>query len=176
MNAFLALNVLQLAAILGLARLHRKEKQAAVRLSGLPTSVVEETDADSTAIDGPNAKSKEPVDEWQENDTSLPLPESRHGTIRSIHSINHATGSRSTSRVSESSIPLLAETQSGSARSSRYLIDTSGSSRVVRTKKEVKRGELYALISAGGIAFAWVLFMGVAWVRLRSKEERGIKM
>jgi hypothetical protein len=56
------------------------------------------------------------------------------------------------------------------------LIDSLGQGRVVRTKKEVKRGEMFAVMSACGIAFAWLLFMGVAWVRLRSKEERSVHM
>ncbi len=176
LNAFLILNVLQLAAIVGLARLHHRQRKAAERLSSaLLPSIMEETDGESSAIEEHGTNKKEPVDEWQGHDTSLQVPGSRQGTVRSTHSINHASGSRSTSRVSESSIPLLSESQSGSARSSRYLIDTSSNGKVVRTRKEVRRGELFAVISACGIAFAWILFMGVALVRLRSKEERGIK-
>lgn len=38
---------------------------------------------------------------------------------------------------------------------------------------EKRRGRLYAWLSALLICTAWVLFLGTAWLRLRSKEERG---
>lgn len=45
--------------------------------------------------------------------------------------------------------------------------------KILRTKAEVRRGEVFALLSGTLIALAWILFMGTAWYRLRSKEERG---
>ncbi|TFK57279.1 MFS general substrate transporter [Heliocybe sulcata] len=44
---------------------------------------------------------------------------------------------------------------------------------VVTSKSEVRRGELAATASAVLVLFAWVLFMVTAWLRLRSKQERG---
>ncbi|KAI0695601.1 major facilitator superfamily domain-containing protein [Cytidiella melzeri] len=179
LNAFLVLNFLQLAAIVGLARLDRKQKIAAFRHSTALLPPVLEDDEESSAVDVSSTKTKEPSDPWQEYDVSgqrFQPPGSRRGTIRSNHGINVASGSRSASQASESSIPLLmSESQLSSARTSRYLIDSSSNVKVVRTKKEVKRGEWFAVMCAFGIAFAWVLFMGVAWVRLRSKEQRGIR-
>jgi hypothetical protein len=37
---------------------------------------------------------------------------------------------------------------------------------------QVKRGELFAGLSAALVLFAWVLFLVTAWLRLRSKAER----
>jgi len=38
---------------------------------------------------------------------------------------------------------------------------------------QARRGELFAVLSAALIVFAWVLFLVTAWSRLRSKAERG---
>ena len=40
---------------------------------------------------------------------------------------------------------------------------------------EKRRGRIYAWLSALLICAAWVLFLGTAWLRLRSKEERGVR-
>jgi len=45
----------------------------------------------------------------------------------------------------------------------------------VRRLSEKRRGRLYAWLSALLICAAWVLFLGTAWLRLRSKEERGVR-
>jgi hypothetical protein len=39
--------------------------------------------------------------------------------------------------------------------------------------KQERRGELFAGLSAALIVFAWALFLVTAWLRLRSKAERG---
>ena len=75
----------------------------------------------------------------------------------------------------ETSIPLTRSASQSSSIRSRYLLPgiAPGAAQVVRTKREVKRGEMFAMLCGGLIAFAWILFMGTAWLRLRSKEERG---
>ncbi|EGO01228.1 hypothetical protein SERLA73DRAFT_167350 [Serpula lacrymans var. lacrymans S7.3] len=42
------------------------------------------------------------------------------------------------------------------------------------TPGEIKRGRFFAKACAGLVSFAWVLFLVTAWLRLRSKEERGL--
>jgi hypothetical protein len=37
---------------------------------------------------------------------------------------------------------------------------------------EVRRGRLFARISMGLLGIAWVLFLGTAWLKLRSKADR----
>lgn len=67
-------------------------------------------------------------------------------------------------------------------RGNRYLVDAvveeepsdpPVKAKVLRTKAEVRRGELFSVMCGVLIAFAWVLFMVTAWLKLRSREERG---
>ncbi|KII94372.1 hypothetical protein PLICRDRAFT_36635 [Plicaturopsis crispa FD-325 SS-3] len=41
-----------------------------------------------------------------------------------------------------------------------------------RVTRKIRRGKVFAVLCAALVAFAWVLFMTTAWVRLRSKKER----
>lgn len=175
LNAFLILNVVQFGALIALGRLDRKQKRAAARRMSalLPSIQEEENDAPVAALDPP----KEPVeDTWNEFDSATPPSgtKSAPGTVRSLRGI----ASPSTSSANEQSIPLLRSASvSSSARNSRYLSfapTPTPTAKVVRTKREIKRGEVFAVLSGLLIAFAWVLFMGVAWFRLRSKEERSV--
>lgn len=43
----------------------------------------------------------------------------------------------------------------------------------VRSKGEIRRGEVFVSLSAGLIIFAWVLFLGTAWFRLGMKKDHG---
>jgi hypothetical protein len=45
----------------------------------------------------------------------------------------------------------------------------------VYRRSEKRRGHLYAGLSAFLIFAAWVLFLGTAWLRLRSTKERGVR-
>lgn len=174
LNAFLILNVLQFIGIVGLARLDRKQKRAAARrLSALLPPIVEEDD--EPFFDTPDP-AKEPGEEdaWPQRDQSSPVlhTKSLPGTVRSMRGVP----SPSTAVSDEQSIPLLrSASQASSQRNSRYLpglISPAPSPKLVRTKREVRRGEVFSMMSGLLIAFAWVLFMGTAWLRLRSKEER----
>jgi len=42
-------------------------------------------------------------------------------------------------------------------------------------RSERRRGRIYAWLSALLICFAWALFLGTAWLRLRSREDRGME-
>ncbi|KAF7791842.1 hypothetical protein EIP86_002866 [Pleurotus ostreatoroseus] len=175
LNAFLILNVMQFVAIVGLARLDRKQKRAAARrLSALLPPIVEEDD--EPFLDIPATPPKEPgdEDEWPHQDQSSPATQTKSlpGTVRSLRGVQ----APSTAISPEQSIPLLrSASQASSQRNSRYLpglVSPSTAPKIVRTRSEVKRGKAFSLMSGCLIAFAWVLFMGTAYLRLRSKEER----
>ena len=175
LNAFVFFNILEILAILGLAHLDRKQKQtAARRLSALlPQSVDENSDEeDSRAAKDPAAGE----DRWQAEPSSSDVHPRRFSSLG-----RHAGRASVSSR--EQSIPLLGNgSRASTVRGSRYLVEavvsetpdpSAAKVKVLRTKAEVRRGEVFAVLSGAMIGFAWVLFMGTAWYRLRSKEERG---
>jgi hypothetical protein len=173
LNAFLILNVAQFCALVALRRLHRKQKQAESRRSSALLPPIYEDEDDATPAQTPDLRKE--ADEWNE-DPAVPAVDtkSHSGTIRSLRGI----AAPSSSTATEQSIPLLRPpSQASSNRSSRYLTvpgltSSSSHGRVLRTKSELKRGRVFAVLCGMMIAFAWVLFMGVAYLRLRSKEER----
>ncbi|PSS37720.1 hypothetical protein PHLCEN_2v413 [Hermanssonia centrifuga] len=176
LNAFLLLNVAQFVGIVGLAHLDRKQKRAAARRTSALLPAIEE-DSDYHVETPPLIKESISEDEWNGRDSSSQVLGTRPatGTIRSLRGVP----STSASITAEQSIPLLrSPSQSSSARNSRYLAagitaPSPLTGRVTRTKAEVKRGESFALLCGVMIAFAWILFMGTAYLRLRSKAERG---
>lgn len=42
-----------------------------------------------------------------------------------------------------------------------------------KSNREIRRGEIFSGVGGGMIVFAWALFMTTAWLRLRTKAERG---
>lgn len=173
LNAFLILNIAQFGALIALARLDRKRKRDAARRMAALLPAIQEEEDDTTSASSVDPR-KEPVDDsW---DPYAPSSSPRlaakplTGTVRSLRGL----AAPSTSTATEQTIPLLrSPSVASTVRHSRYSSTTSQhSSRVVRTKREIRRGEFFAVISGISIAFAWVLFIGVAWLRLRSKEER----
>ena len=171
LNAFLILNVVQFGALIGLARLDRKQKRAAARRAAALLPAIQEEEDEN--LSSPPVGTPKGEDEWQRHDPSSPAlgTKSATGTVRRLRGAGIAAPSTST--AVDSSIPLL-RSPSVSSRQSRYLSFLPGQApvKVVRSKKELRRGELFAVLSGISIAFAWVLFMGVAYFRLRSKEER----
>ncbi|KAI8995613.1 MFS general substrate transporter [Trametes punicea] len=173
LNAFVLLNAIEIFGIIGLAYLDRKQKQAAVRRMGsLLPSALDESDEDEPR---PLKEPRMDDDHWQAE-----IPDtSRHR--RSSTFSRHAP--LPSSSTSEQSIPLLhGRSPSSTARGSRYLVEaiveTEPSEppvkvKILRTKAEVRRGEIFAVLCVVLIAFTWILFMGTAWLKLRSKEERG---
>lgn len=173
LQSFIVMNILQFIAIATVGYLDRKRKQR--EANALLAAPVLDDDSDSD--DSNNVRIKEP--------TKVPdvIPDAGHsrdraGTIRSIRSIR--SGRRTSISVPEQHIPLLRSTsQTPSARSSRYLIPgapLSSSIALKFTKAELRRGRIFAVLSGCMIVFAWLLFMGTAWYRLRSKEQRGHQM
>ncbi|OCH96182.1 MFS general substrate transporter [Obba rivulosa] len=175
LNAFVILNVLQLAGIVALARLDRKQRAATSRrMSALMQPALEDIDEERVPQDASN-DSKEPVDDENE------WPEDLTQSLRSRRASVIGRSPLPSTSSPEQSIPLLrAYSEAPSRRSSRYLVSARPADpseipvRVVRTKAELRRGEIFATLSGILIFFAWVLFIVTALLRLRPKEGRGV--
>jgi hypothetical protein len=169
LNAFLILNVVQFAGLLGLSRLDRRRKHADARREAALLPPILEEDSSSTISSASLGKDENAWHRADPTATSLGS-KSTSGTVRSVRGLTPA----STTTTSKQSIPLLRSSSVSSAtRSSKYLsFPNAPQTKVVRTKGELKRGEIFAVLSGLSIAFAWILFMTVAWLRLRSKEDR----
>ncbi|RPD62956.1 MFS general substrate transporter [Lentinus tigrinus ALCF2SS1-7] len=174
LNAFVFFNVLEILAIIGLTHLDKKQRQAAARRM---SALLPQANDDSDEEESPSQKGTgSGDDDWQaEPSTSDADARRRRGSLS--HHIRHG------STATQQSIPLLGGgSRRSTVRGSRYLVeaavaeDSSGAPvtvKLLRSKPEVRRGEVFAVLSTLAIAFAWVLFIGTAWYRLRSKEERG---
>lgn len=178
LNAFVILNVFEILGIVGLSHLHKKQQAVAARRMSalLPTTVDgDESDEEPSeehrvgkgpATDDENWQAESPAGTRHRRSSTL----SRHVPLPS-------------SSTPEQSIPLLhGGSRSSTMRGSRYLVDAVIEEepsdppvqvQVLRTKTEVRRGELFSVMCGVLIAFTWVLFMVTAWLKLRSKEERG---
>ncbi|KZT74645.1 MFS general substrate transporter [Daedalea quercina L-15889] len=172
LNAFLFLNVLQFASIIGLGWLDRKRREAAswrqrALLSAVQSEVAPEDDTERSAE---MAKGKERAGAiWR---------------IDNMHSRGECSRGESCCRASTSdqvqSVPLLRDhSRHSSHRESRYVIaplDPNPPQQPPyprRSKAVLRRGEFFAVLSGMAIFSAWVLFLVTAYLRLRSKEERG---
>ncbi|KAI0078898.1 MFS general substrate transporter [Panus rudis PR-1116 ss-1] len=170
LNAFVFFNVLQLGSILCLRILDKRRHAALTRYTSASLPPVIEDDVED---EGP----KEPSVEEASWDPEGPnnVDRKRHGTIRSIRSLR----SPATSPVIEQSIPLLRHSRestssSSTRRNSQLITGTPHMHLSMKVSRgEIRRGRIFAVLSGFLIVFAWVLFMGTAWLRLRSKEERG---
>ncbi|EMD42034.1 hypothetical protein CERSUDRAFT_110574 [Gelatoporia subvermispora B] len=173
LNAFVILNVLQLAGIFGLARLDHKQRRAASRRASAFSPPVLENINEEDMLHNAN-KSNVPMEddeEWPQD-----LAQSSHARRASLLGRSPLPSTSSP----EQRIPLLhAYSEASSRRSSRYVVAASPTDpsrapvHVVRTKAELRRGEIFAALCGSLILFAWVLFIATAWLRLRSKEDRG---
>lgn len=176
LNAFLVLNGFQLVSIIALARMYHRERKAAARGANALLPPAAEEEAEEDILTRP-VKEPVPVDEddWQQTARSSPV--GRRASILGEPSLS--------SPVPEQTIPLL-RTPSGSASrsNSQYLISQRNSIvaaededtlsvRVIASKRTRRRGEIWAMLYGSMIVFAWGLFLVTAWLRLRSKEERG---
>jgi hypothetical protein len=159
LNIFLVLNTLQFLSLMGLAYLDRRRKMtAAIAIMGTQEEM-EPTDE----FNHPRISKSEFGDDGDGGD-SIRLPLSaREGPFPSTSS-------------SQQRLPLLVPNAEGphlveqlQDHSPRFPVAND----LPRTKR-TKRGELFAGLSVALIAFAWALFLGTAWVRLRSKGERTV--
>ena len=176
LNAFVILNILEILGILGLAHLDHKQRQAASRRSSaLLPSTVDESDEDEPR---PGKEPGTDDENWQ-------AEASEHSRHRRSSTFSSRRAPLPSSSSPEQSIPLLdGHSRSSTVRGSRYLVEAVveeeepsrtpvRAAKILRTKAEVRRGEVFAVLCGVLIAFAWILFMGTAWLKLRSKEERG---
>ncbi|KZT30405.1 MFS general substrate transporter [Neolentinus lepideus HHB14362 ss-1] len=164
LNAFLAINILEILVLVGLVKLVRRRAR--------------------TAAESQQRKNAGSRKEQSYGRGSVPQASARPSQTRASTS----------SQESTEDTPLLAEPERTSQGFETppihpYLIlpdevedteahasgDTNlpSSSVMVISKTEVRRGELAATASAVLVLFAWVLFMVTAWLRLRSRQERG---
>ncbi|EPQ60798.1 MFS general substrate transporter [Gloeophyllum trabeum ATCC 11539] len=167
LNAFLAINLLEILVLVGLVKLVRRRSRAAAETQNRRSSASrkEQSHGRGNVQQGPARPSQAP----------------RAST---------------SSEESTEATPLLGEPER--ARSPRlegfetppihqYLIlpdqdedpeaptptDGPPAAVIVTSKSEIRRGEISAAASAALVVFAWVLFMVTAWLRLRSKQDRG---
>lgn len=174
LNAFLALNVLQLAGIIGLARMVRKQRRAAARRESALLTHRNEVGAENDDEDDSDlSKAKESVDRdrWRSSladELALDCDRGR-------------SCCRATTSDAAENVPLLRDpSRTPSYRDTRYLVSplaprshSRGSIRVSRSKSVIRRGEVFAALSGMLIFFAWALFLVTAYLKLRSKAERG---
>ncbi|KAH9944398.1 MFS general substrate transporter [Epithele typhae] len=177
LNAFVALNVVEILSVVALIRLDRKQKEdVSRRMSALlPRTADNSEDEDAESVKGTSDReySSEAGEDGASRETR-----GRGGSL-SAHVQRLSTSS------AEQNIPLLGSgSQTDTIRGSRYLVDamvvdeagetseTTLKRKIYRTKGEVRRGEVFAILSGTLIIFAWGLFMVTAWLRLRSKSER----
>ncbi|CCM01967.1 uncharacterized protein FIBRA_04040 [Fibroporia radiculosa] len=166
LNAFLFLNVLQLAAVVGLNRLDRRERRNAAQRT-LPSTTEDEVVVTNHTKNGQSPKSEASLGAgiWPISQIGGPAP---------LCDLGDACCRASTSDAALS-VPLLRDT----SRTPSYLMfprprrSDSVSSKVPRSRAVLQRGRAFAALSAMLIVFAWVLFLGTAYLKLRSKEERG---
>lgn len=156
LDAFLVLNIFHLLGLVALGALDRRRKAAKTLIANMPISPAErisDEDEDEQADPSNNAEG------------SIQLPMSaREGPFPSASS-------------PDPRIPLLIS----SVERSQHVDDPTeprpASSPISMNdpsrSKQARRGEIFAGLCAALIIFAWVLFLVTAWLRLRSKEERG---
>lgn len=150
LNTFVVINVLQFLGILGMFHLDRRQKKAIAAVR---------------------------ADCCRQPASVQSSPSIREGTklTRSVWASTQSSRRLSISSVSSSEDEQLLGPDDVDQT---YRTDTNPRgccSRPARkTMKEIIwRGELFVRLSGGLIIFAWVLFMAVAWTKLRSKTERG---
>jgi hypothetical protein len=153
LNIFLVLNILQFLSLVGLAHLDQRRKLTAA--------------AASIAIDD----EVEPSDEF--NHPRTPKSGFAEGVGGGGGDEDNLPEEPFPSTSSpEQRLPLLLP-------NTHFLVQSRESSQSpppiandLPQKKGIKRGELFAGLCVALIAFTWALFLGTAWIRLRSKTER----
>ena len=158
LNAFVILNVFQFLVLMTLAHLDRRRKAAAATVADIYGS------SDELITDMFN---EDPLD-------SPNNPEGAEGSIRL--SLSARGGPVPSAVLPEESHPLLVSDVSERSLLVADAAEPNSSPPIPPgdppKTNQVKRGELFAGLSAALVLFAWVLFLVTAWLRLRSKAER----
>jgi hypothetical protein len=163
LNAFMLLNIFQFMVLMTLAHLDRRRKAALVTIADIYGSSDETTPGN---FDEDQSSSPKSVD----------YPDNHEGAEGSIRlSLSAREGPIPPAASSEQSHPLFVS-DAERLPSAMDPDDPNSSPQVPRSNtpktNQVKRGELFARLSAALVVFAWVLFIATAWLRLRSKAER----
>lgn len=160
LNAFLVLNMCQLLALRALANLDRRRKTAAASALGIHGSSSERIPDEFDGNETGSPESGHFGEDNAEGTIHLPLSAAE----RSLHPPNSP----------EQMHPhLVSETGRSYIDSSDANPRTQIPQSVPLKSKQVKRGELFVGLSASLVVFAWVSFLVTAWLRLRSRAERG---
>jgi len=148
LNTFLFLNVLHFLTLVALSYLDRRRKAAlasAMSIHGYPDRMM------------PDVLGEHEPGTPESVDIDLP-PSIREELLPST--------------ASHEQTPLLSDTERSYFTENPAASNRRRQINIPKTK-QVRRGELFAGLSAGLVVFAWVLFLVTAWLRLRSKAERG---
>lgn len=163
LNAFLVLNILQFIALVGLAHLDRRRKLAIAVATSIGTHGETPSSNEFLPSHSGIPRSQFVVDDGNQDSIRLPIG-AREGPYPSTSS-------------PEQRLPLLMSGSEGSLFMVQPQSYTPSPPPTIRgdtqRTKRIKRGELFAGLCFALIAFAWALFLGTAWLRLRSKAERG---
>lgn len=154
-NGFALISVLQLLSILALTILQRRQ------------TALQDRRSQSFASDRRRSITlpKEPVNLADDAGSSSSIP--RASTSDDVPESPELSMSQS----AEQQRPLLhARQQSYSPPGS---VSPPPSRFAARTAAEARRGRVFAGTCLGLIVFAWVLFLGTAWAKLRSRSARG---
>jgi hypothetical protein len=158
LNTFALLNVFHFLALLALGRLDRRRKAAAALIINTRGS--------------PGVILSSPYHQNQSGSLKGAYTEDAERTEDDIRSPLSAGAGLFSSATSPDHTPLLSD-----ARRSYFTEDVIDSNRRSRENppktKLLRRGELFAGLSAALVVFAWALFLVTAWLKLRSKAERG---
>jgi len=166
LNTFLFLNISQLLALMALAHLDRQRKAAVALAASIDGSLGESMSNEFYEDESSSPKIARYAEDDAEDD------EGGEGSIRLPLSAREGTLPPATSP--EQRLPLLvSDTERSHFAEDRVDPNPRLPGTVPQKTKQARRGELFAVLSAALIVFAWVLFMVTAWLRLRSKAERG---
>jgi hypothetical protein len=154
LNIFLCLNVVHFVALMALAHLERQKNAAATSAPSGHGSLNISHD----------------LDEDQPSPPKSPENTGHAGGVEGLPTSTRRRSSCSTTSPEQTSLL-------SNARTSYYTRNLSEPDRGTQVHlpkpMEVRRGEFFACVSATLVVFAWVLFLVTAWLKLRSKVERG---
>ncbi|EJD03945.1 MFS general substrate transporter [Fomitiporia mediterranea MF3/22] len=178
LGLFLLLNVFHFFSIIGLWALDRRRKRQAAEV---------ERRARLARLEGSGAEGDDDEDQLEESIRSSPKSRRKLSLHAKEHtSESHSLQRREASASSESTITPLA---SGSAAERAAeeeaqpllndeplayhtnVVETPATGEA-QTRSEHLRGEVFGVIGILLIAFAWVFFIGTAFLRLRAKKDR----
>ena len=156
LNTFVLLNIFHFLALIALAHLDRRRKAVIASVASLHGSPVEISSVDFHQNRSDSRKNAGYSDDVAQGSILSP-PSARAGLFSSV--------------TSSEQTPLLSDERRSYFADS---IEPDRSFQIHPPKtKEIRRGELFTGLSAMLVVFAWVLFLVTAWLKLRSKAERG---